>query len=125
MGSLKYVLGTKGILDTSAGLSLPRTDTLSCVPALPYFFSTYPIATFFFRQGLKAPLVTSPICTCQNCDEKAKIAAGASCQDAHGYKGGREESYVGAGVQPLSNPMSQHRHMHSMWHWNMQKAQQT
>ena len=57
---LKYVVGAKGILVTTASLALPRTTTFSSVSFFPYFLSTYPMAMFFFRLGLKAPLVISP-----------------------------------------------------------------
>jgi len=56
------VVLTKGILVTSASFCLPRTTTLSLVPALSWGFLTYPMAMFFFRHGLKAPLVISPTC---------------------------------------------------------------
>ena len=81
-------MGANGILVTVASFALPRTTTLSSVPALPCFFSTYPIAMFFFRVGLNAPLVISPTCSGHQCKLKIfqklhlpEVGLGAYCSE--------------------------------------------
>lgn len=57
---MQYLVGTNGILLTTAGTAFFLTSTWIDVPTLLKPASTQPMATFSLRQGEGHPLVTSP-----------------------------------------------------------------